>query len=174
MRFHTLDAGLRRHDGLTVYGMTVYGSIRASLTLTGGLLLLLGTCLSAPVMAQDRVVVPGMGSLQQADAGDRLLLQAGVYAGSIIIGRSLELIGSESSIIERIGQTLFSALMLVSPSDTYRLLNLTAFESVGQVAGIAGVAARSGFGVPLLLGLMTTWVALPLAATMAVFHRREL
>ena len=75
---------------------------------------------------------------------------------------------------QRISQTLFSALMLVSPADTYRLLNLTAFDSVGQVAGIAGVAARSGLSVPLLLGLMVMWVVLPLAATMAVFHRREL
>jgi len=36
---------------------------------------------------------------------------------------------------QRIGQTLFSALMLVSPADTYRLLNLTAFDTAGQVAG---------------------------------------
>ena len=54
--------------------------------------------------AQDRTVTPGTGSLQQAidqaDAGDRLLLQAGVYAGSIIIDRSLELIGSTESIID--------------------------------------------------------------------------
>ncbi len=75
---------------------------------------------------------------------------------------------------QKIGQTLFSTLMLVSPADTYRLLNLTAFDAVGQAAGIAGVAARSGFGISLLLGLMVTWVVLPLAATMAVFHRREL
>jgi len=75
---------------------------------------------------------------------------------------------------QRIGQALFSTLMLFSPSDTYRLLNLTAFDTVEQVAGIAGVAARAGFGVQLLLGLMLVWVAAPLAATMAVFHRREL
>ena len=75
---------------------------------------------------------------------------------------------------QRIGQSLFSMLMLVSPADTYRLLNLTAFDAVGQAAGIAGVAARSGFGVPLLLGLMLMWVVVPLAATMAIFHRREL
>jgi len=75
---------------------------------------------------------------------------------------------------QRMGETLFSTLMLVSPADTYRLLNLTAFDAVGQAAGIAGVAARAGFGVPLLLGLMATWIVLPLAATMAVFHRREL
>jgi len=75
---------------------------------------------------------------------------------------------------QKIGQTLFSTLMLVSPSDTYRILNLTAFDTVSQVAGIAGVAARSGFGMSLLLGLLASWVVLPLAATMAVFHRREL
>jgi Cu-processing system permease protein len=75
---------------------------------------------------------------------------------------------------QRISQTLFSALMLVNPADTYRLLNLTAFDTVGQVAGIAGVAARSGFGVSLLLCLMVAWVVVPLAATMAIFHRHEL
>lgn len=75
---------------------------------------------------------------------------------------------------QRIGQALFSTLMLFSPSDTYRLLNLTAFDTVGQVAGVAAVAARAGFGIPLLLGLLSIWVIAPLAVTMAVFHRREL
>jgi len=75
---------------------------------------------------------------------------------------------------QKIGQGLFSALMLASPADTYRILNLTAFDTVGQAAGLAGVAARSGFGVPLLLGLMTMWIVVPLAATMTLFHRREL
>lgn len=75
---------------------------------------------------------------------------------------------------QRISQSLFSVLMLVNPADTYRLLNLTAFDTVGQVAGIAGVAARSGFGVTLLLCLIVMWVVVPLAATMAIFHRREL
>jgi Cu-processing system permease protein len=75
---------------------------------------------------------------------------------------------------QKMGQGLFTALMLASPADTYRILNLTAFRAVGQAAGLAGVAVRSGFGVSLLLGLMTLWVVVPLAATMALFHRREL
>ena len=75
---------------------------------------------------------------------------------------------------QRISQSLFSVLMLVNPADTYRLLNLTAFDTVGQVAGIAGVAARSGFSVTLLLCLIVMWVVVPLATTMAIFHRREL
>lgn len=75
---------------------------------------------------------------------------------------------------QRIGQQLFTTLMLFSPADTYRLLNLSAFESVGQVAGIAEVAARSGLGMPLLLGLLFAWVVLPLTATILLFRRREL
>lgn len=75
---------------------------------------------------------------------------------------------------QQIGQTLFSFLMLASPTDTYRILNLTAFETVGQAAGIAGVAAEAGFGIPLLLALLVAWVAAPLLATIAVFQRREL
>ncbi len=70
-----------------------------------------------------------------------------------------------------IGQTMFSVLILINPTDLYRLLNLTAFDTVGQ---LAGVAARSEFGLPLLLGLMTLWIAAPLAATIWIFRRREL
>lgn len=75
---------------------------------------------------------------------------------------------------QKIGQSLFSSLMLASPSDIYRLFNLSAFDTVGQVAGIAGVAARSEFGIPLLLGLLAGWVVMPLFTTMAILQRREL
>jgi Cu-processing system permease protein len=75
---------------------------------------------------------------------------------------------------QKIGETLFSFLMLASPTDTYRILNLTAFDAVGQAAGIAGVAARAGFGMPVLLSVLVGWITLPLLATVAVFNRREL
>ncbi len=75
-----------------------------SVVLTGGFLLLLSVCLSAPLLAQDRTVLPGARSLQraidQAGSGDRLLLQDGVYAGAIVIDRPLELLGKASSIID--------------------------------------------------------------------------
>jgi Cu-processing system permease protein len=75
---------------------------------------------------------------------------------------------------QRISQSVFSFLLLASPTDTYRILNMTAFDTVGQAAGIAGVSARMAFGVPLLLSLLIGWITIPLLATMAVFHRREL
>jgi Cu-processing system permease protein len=73
-----------------------------------------------------------------------------------------------------IGQQLFSALMLVSPTDTYRILNLSLFEGVSQAAGIAGVASDAGMSGALLLTVMLLWVVVPLMATLLVFQRREL
>jgi Cu-processing system permease protein len=73
-----------------------------------------------------------------------------------------------------IDQQLFSTLMLISPTDTYRILNLSLFEGVSQAAGIAGVASEAGMSAALLLVVMLLWVALPLMATLLVFQRREL
>ena len=73
-----------------------------------------------------------------------------------------------------IGQQLFSVLMLVSPTDTYRILNLSLFEGVSHSAGIAGVASRAGLSGALLFSVMLLWLMLPLMATLMVFKRREL
>jgi Cu-processing system permease protein len=73
-----------------------------------------------------------------------------------------------------IGQQLFSLLMLASPTDTYRILNLSLFEEISQAAGIAGVASGAGLNGALLITVMLLWVIAPLAATLLLFHRREL
>jgi Cu-processing system permease protein len=73
-----------------------------------------------------------------------------------------------------ISQQLFSMLMLVSPTDTYRVLNLSSFEGVSEAAGIAGVASEAGLSGTLLVSVMLLWVIAPLMATLLVFQRREL
>jgi len=75
---------------------------------------------------------------------------------------------------QQIGQQLFSMLMLVSPTDTYRVLNLSLFEGVSEAAGIAGVASEAGMSGMLLVSAMLLWIILPLVATLLVFQRREL
>ena len=75
---------------------------------------------------------------------------------------------------QAISQQLFSMLMLVSPTDTYRILNLSLFDGVSQAAGIAGVASGSGMSASLLIGVMLFWVIMPLATTLLIFQRREL
>jgi len=106
------DAGLRRHDGL----------VRASRVLAGGFLLLLTACLSIPLMAQDRTVSPGAGTLQraidQSSPGDHLLLRNGVYAGAITIDRPLELQGRDSSVID--GEGVGKVITVAAPDVVVR------------------------------------------------------
>jgi len=75
---------------------------------------------------------------------------------------------------QKISQQLFSMLMLVSPTDAYRVLNLSLFEGVSEAAGIAGVASEAGMSGMLLASSLVLWIILPLVATMLLFRRREL
>lgn len=73
-----------------------------------------------------------------------------------------------------ISQQLFTILMLISPTDTYRIFNLSLFEGVSQAAGLAGIASQANMNGALLFSVMMLWVILPLSATLMIFQRREL
>lgn len=73
-----------------------------------------------------------------------------------------------------VNQQLFSVLMLISPTDTYRIFNLSLFDGVSQAAGIAGVASKAGIGSTQLISVMLLWLVAPLAATLMLFQKREL
>lgn len=73
-----------------------------------------------------------------------------------------------------IGQNLFSTLMLISPTDSYRILNLSMFDGVSQSAGIAGLASNAGMSSGLLLGVILMWIIIPLVTTLYIFQQREL
>lgn len=75
---------------------------------------------------------------------------------------------------QAISQQLFSVLMLISPTDTYRILNLSIFDSVSQAAGLAGIASEANMSGVLLFSVMLLWVILPLSATLMLFQKREL
>ncbi|MFK5915655.1 MAG: nitrous oxide reductase family maturation protein NosD [Woeseiaceae bacterium] len=72
--------------------------------LIGGLFFILSTFISFYVQAEEIKVTPGHGKLQAAidlaHKGDTLILDAGIYTGSINIDRSLTLMGSKDSIID--------------------------------------------------------------------------
>ncbi len=75
---------------------------------------------------------------------------------------------------QRIGQGLISALLVVNPTDAYRVFNLAGSEGVGQVSGMAGLVSMSGFGPATLLLAMLAWVVLPLTTTVLVFRKKEI
>lgn len=75
---------------------------------------------------------------------------------------------------QHIGAELFSALVLISPADVYRVFNLATFGDVAKFTGVSGVGVGAGFSAGLLLSLLAAWVVLPLLMTIQLFQRREL
>jgi Cu-processing system permease protein len=65
-------------------------------------------------------------------------------------------------------------LLLLNPTDAYRLLNLTATPDVSGFAGVAGLGARTGLGPGALIGALATWMVVPLVAATALFARRQI
>lgn len=145
------------NDGITE-GWQAYAVMMASSLLLGAIFIALGYLVS--VVVKERATAAG--------AAIGLWLGFVVLYDLILFGA---LLFDEGQII---GQKLFSLLMLVSPTDTYRILNLSLFEGVSQAAGIAGVASGAGLSSAVLLVVMLLWVAVPLAITLRVFQRREL
>jgi Cu-processing system permease protein len=76
------------------------------------------------------------------------------------------------------GRTLsatgLDALLLLNPTDVYRLLNLTGFANVSTFAGMAGLAQSTTLSSQLLLIALLCWTFIPLSLAAYAFSRREL
>ena len=60
---------------------------------------------------------------------------------------------------QRISPALFSGLMLVNPTDAYRIFNLMGSEGASLVSGLAGLADQVRLGTVLPVAVMALWVA---------------
>jgi Cu-processing system permease protein len=69
---------------------------------------------------------------------------------------------------------LVQALLILNPADAYRLFNLAGFGRVSAFSGMAAVSQQSHVPAGLLLSILIAWTAAPLAATAAIFSRREI
>ena len=69
---------------------------------------------------------------------------------------------------------LFRVLLLLNPTDVYRMLTLAGSETVGALSGMAGVSAEAAFGQGLLFPVMALWIAVPLGLAGLLFGRKEL
>jgi len=139
-------------------GWQAYAVMMASSLMLGSVFIALGYLVS--VLVKERATAAG--------AAIGLWLVFVVFYDLLLFGALMMDTG------QVIGQQLFSILMLVSPTDSYRIFNLSLFEGVSEAAGIAGVASEAGLSAPLLISAMMLWVIVPLVATLLVFQRREL
>ena len=69
---------------------------------------------------------------------------------------------------------LFSFMLLSSPTDVYRILNLTGTDAVKLISGMSAIAETMKLDKSVLLTIMAGWVVAPMVLTGIVFNRKEL
>ncbi len=79
------------------------------------------------------------------------------------------LVGTEG----RVDQGLFQVLLLINPTDVFRLVNLTGFEEAAAASGMLSVVAEQEFSVGRLMGILAAWTVVPLAAAAGLFAARK-
>jgi Cu-processing system permease protein len=71
------------------------------------------------------------------------------------------------------GGTL-DALLLLNPTDAYRLLNLSGSDGVAAASGMAGTIQTASLRPAALVAALVAWVAVPMALAAFAFSKREL
>ena len=72
-----------------------------------------------------------------------------------------------------ITSSLLNTLLLLNPTDAYRLLNLEG-GAIGVLSGMSGGAKQPSIGSSALLAVLAAWIGFPLAAAILAFSRKEL
>lgn len=73
-----------------------------------------------------------------------------------------------------LGEQALNFLLLLNPTDAYRLFNMTATESVSIYSGMAGTGDPAEFGAVSLLAALAGWIVAPLLLAIAAFQRRSI
>ena len=71
-----------------------------------------------------------------------------------------------------VGADFFPYLLLLNPTDVFRLANLAGFEAAQAYSGLVSVSAAHLFNPSLLLGVLLIWVLVPFGLGAWVFNRR--
>jgi Cu-processing system permease protein len=79
------------------------------------------------------------------------------------------LVGTEG----RIGSGWFQILLLINPTDVFRLLNLTGFEETAVASGLLVVFRDHAMPIWGLLGILALWVVVPLVMAAGLFRWRH-
>lgn len=85
----------------------------------------------------------------------------------------LALLGGLVATKGAVGSGIFPYLLLLNPTDVFRLANLTGFEAAQVQAGLASLAPGELLNPALLAAMLALWVALPFAAAAWRFSRRK-
>lgn len=68
---------------------------------------------------------------------------------------------------------LFRFLLLINPTDVFRLVNLLGFEDSAASSGLLSVFQDQSHSVPALLAILAGWILVPLSLAAALFAARK-
>ena len=145
-------------DGGDAEAWRAFGVMVGSSILLGAAFIALGTLISAVV----------------AERGTAAGISAAVWLVFVVLfdmALLAVLVADEGQVISG---DLFRVLLLLNPTDVYRMLTLAGSETVGALSGMAGVSAEAAFGHALLFPVMVLWIAVPLGLAGLLFGRKEL
>ncbi len=144
--------------GSDAAGWQAFGAMIASSLLLAAAFVALGTLISC--LAGERAMAAGLAIA--------LWLVIVVVYDLLLLG---VLLADAQQII---GEGAFALLLLVNPTDAFRLFNLTAFEEVRLASGFVDIGDKAGIGLGASLAVLAMWSLLPLATVGFLFQRREL
>ena len=75
---------------------------------------------------------------------------------------------------QAISEQWLTGLLLINPTDAYRVFNLTATENISQIVGLADIAVQADIGIGIPLLSLGGWLLTAMLATIALLYRREL
>ncbi|MGP2490653.1 ABC transporter permease subunit [Mesorhizobium sp. PUT5] len=75
---------------------------------------------------------------------------------------------------QSVGGGVLDALLLLNPTDAYRLLNLAGSDEIAAASGMGGIVQSAALEPAALLTALVAWIVAPMALAAAAFSRREL
>ena len=69
---------------------------------------------------------------------------------------------------------ILNAILLLNPTDIYRLLNLTGHDNIALFAGMAGLSDQASLSSGVLILAQLVWIAVPFGLAAMAFKRRTL
>ncbi|WP_298233838.1 ABC transporter permease subunit [uncultured Azohydromonas sp.] len=156
-----------------------YGSAAAALWLRGGvgtqaLQAFGGMVLTSVMLGASFVAIGGLASTLVRERATAAGLAVGVWLFFVLLYDTAllgVLVADQGRVL---GKSELDALLLLNPTDVYRLFNMTASEAVSVYSGMAGPGDPAALPAPVFLAVLAAWVLVPLALAVAVFRRRPL
>jgi Cu-processing system permease protein len=135
-----------------------YGWMMASSWLLGGVFIAFGYLIS--MVVRERATAVGAA--------------VGLWLSLVVLYDLALLAALLADTEQQISEQLLTVLLVLNPTDAYRVFNLTSTESVSQVVGLTDIALRAGMAPGISLLVLAAWMLAGVLATIALLYRREI